>query len=70
MHPGRGGLEPVDDLRVVDREEDDADEADDEGDVVPCACLSASFLDTEHVRATATRGVALLHCAGQEHEAR
>ena len=35
VHPGRGGLEPVDDLGVVYGEEDDADETDDEGDIVP-----------------------------------
>ena len=40
MHPGRGGLEPVDDLGVVYGEENDADKANDERDVVPCARVS------------------------------
>ena len=40
MHPGRGGLEPVDDLGVVYGKENDADEANNERDVVPCARVS------------------------------
>ena len=40
VHPGCGGLEPVDDLGVVYGKEDDADKADDERDVVPCAQVS------------------------------
>ena len=36
VHPVSGRLEPVDDLFVVYGEEDDANQADDEGDIVPC----------------------------------
>ena len=40
VHPGCGGLKPVDDLGVVYGKEDDADQADNEGNVVPCARVS------------------------------